>query len=151
MSAFSSVNGSGSMRVSGLVGLLLLASGTAAIGGTPSIPQTMHAIHSDPAGAPGAVKLETVPVPKPADGQVLLRVYAAGTNPVDWAVRTAAPTATPPKSVPMGRDVAGVIVAVGPGVSDFKVGDKVYTALATGGALCRIRGGSCRRTCHKAG
>ena len=94
-----------------------------------------------PTARPGAVKLETVPVPQPAEGQVLLRVYAAGTNPVDWAVRAPAPGASAAAAAPAqraapppGRDVAGVIVAIGPGVSDYKVGDKVYTALAGGGA-----------------
>jgi NADPH:quinone reductase-like Zn-dependent oxidoreductase len=106
----------------------------------PGIPQSMRAIRTD-ASAPGAVKLETVPVPQPAEGQVLLRVYAAGTNPVDWGVRAplppgsqAAATAPPRAAPPPGRDVAGVIVALGPNVSGYKVGDKVYTALAGGGA-----------------
>ncbi len=101
----------------------------------------MRAVRADPGSAAG-VKLDTVPVPQPADGQVLLRVYAAGTNPVDWAVRAPAPAAgaasgaTPPRAAPPpGRDVSGVIVAVGSGVSGYKVGDMVYTALPGGGAF----------------
>jgi NADPH:quinone reductase-like Zn-dependent oxidoreductase len=114
---------------------------TVAMAAAPQIPQVMRAIRIDPTGAPGAVKIETVPVPQPAAGQVLLRVYAAGTNPVDWGIRAPAPGAGPaaaagsPRAAPPpGRDVAGVIAALGPGVTDYKVGDKVYTALAGGGA-----------------
>jgi NADPH:quinone reductase-like Zn-dependent oxidoreductase len=125
-------------------GVLALASllATVAMAAAPTIPQTMRAVRADPAGAPGAVKIDTVPVPQPAAGQVLLRVYAAGTNPVDWAVRPPAPAAVGPAAAtgapraapPPGRDVAGVIVALGAGVTDYKVGDKVYTALPGGGA-----------------
>jgi NADPH:quinone reductase-like Zn-dependent oxidoreductase len=122
-------------------GLIALAFATVAIAATPNIPQTMRAIRTDANGAPGAVKLETVPVPQATAGQVLLRVYAAGTNPVDWSIRASAPTGTSAAPAPSqraapppGRDVAGVIVALGSGVSGYKVGDKVYTALAGGGA-----------------
>jgi NADPH:quinone reductase-like Zn-dependent oxidoreductase len=122
-------------------GLIALVLATATMAASPKIPQTMRAVRTDANGAPGAMKLETVPVPQPADGQVLLRVYAAGTNPVDWGIRAPAPAgsqpapASPPRGAPPpGRDVAGVIVAVGSGVTGYKVGDKVYTALAGGGA-----------------
>jgi NADPH:quinone reductase-like Zn-dependent oxidoreductase len=123
-------------------GLITLACATAALAAAPKIPQTMHAVRADASGGPGAVKIESVPVPQPADGQVLLRVYAAGTNPVDWSVRVppaagngAQPAAPPQRAAPPpGRDVAGVVVALGPGVSGYKIGDKVYTALAGGGA-----------------
>jgi len=122
-------------------GLFALACATVTMAASPTIPQTMRAIRTEANGAPGTVKLVTVPVPQPAEGQVLLRVYAAGTNPVDWSIR--APTAggsqaaaAPPQRAvaPPGRDVAGVIVALGAGVSGYQVGDKVYTALAGGGA-----------------
>jgi NADPH:quinone reductase-like Zn-dependent oxidoreductase len=121
--------------------LIAAAFATASMAAPPNIPQTMRAVRADTNGAPGDVKLETVPVPQPADGQVLLRVYAAGTNPVDWSVRAppaarGPAAAAPPQRAapPPGRDVAGVIVALGPGVSGYQVGDKVYTALAGGGA-----------------
>jgi len=122
-------------------GLIALAFAIVTMAAPPTIPQTMRAVRTDANGAPGGVKLETVPVPHPAEGQVLLRVYAAGTNPVDWSIRAPTPAASqaaaaPPQRAapPPGRDVAGVIVAVGPGVSGYKVGDKVYTALSGGGA-----------------
>jgi NADPH:quinone reductase-like Zn-dependent oxidoreductase len=125
----------------GAGGLIALAFATVTMAAPPNIPQTMRAVRTDANGAPGVVKLETVPVPQPAEGQVLLRVYAAGTNPVDWGIRAPMPSGSPAAAAapqraapPPGRDVAGVIVAVGPGVSGYKVGDKVYTALAGGGA-----------------
>jgi NADPH:quinone reductase-like Zn-dependent oxidoreductase len=123
-------------------GLIALAFVTVAMAAPPNIPKTMRAVRADANGAPGAVKLETVPVPQPTEGQVLLRVYAAGTNPVDWGIRPPTPTGSQTAATsaqraapPPGRDVAGVIVAVGPGVSGYKVGDKVYTALPGGGAF----------------
>src|SRR3984885_11857253 len=122
-------------------GLIALASVTVTMAPPPKISQTMRAVRTDANGAPGAVKLETVPVPQPAEGQVLLRVYAAGTNPVDWSIRAPPPAASQAAAAPAqraapppGRDVAGVVVALGAGVSGYKVGDKVYTALAGGGA-----------------
>ncbi|HEV2702388.1 MAG TPA: NADP-dependent oxidoreductase [Steroidobacteraceae bacterium] len=121
-------------------GLFAAAFATLAMSASPSIPHTMRAIRADAGGAPGAVKVETVPVPQPAEGQVLLRVYAAGTNPVDWGIRvppsaSQAAGASPQRPAPPpGRDVAGVIIALGSGASGYKIGDKVYTALAGGGA-----------------
>jgi NADPH:quinone reductase-like Zn-dependent oxidoreductase len=134
------------MRVTAIALAALIA--TAAFAAERKIPQTMKAIRTDPAGPRGALKLETVPVPRPAEGQVLLQVYAAGTNPVDWGMRAPAPTPAPAAAAPPaapapaapaapsapGRDVAGVVVAIGPGVSGYQVGDKVYTALTAGGA-----------------
>jgi NADPH:quinone reductase-like Zn-dependent oxidoreductase len=136
----------GGFSVKGLLGttraggLVALAFATMTLAAPPHIPQTMHAVRADANGAPGAVRLETVPVPQPGEGQVLLQVYAAGTNPVDWSIRPPAPGRAPSAAPaartapPPGRDVAGVIVALGAGVSDYKVGDKVYTALPGGGA-----------------
>jgi NADPH:quinone reductase-like Zn-dependent oxidoreductase len=145
MVAFNKESLAAAMRVGGVavgVTAVALVLATVAMAAASSIPQTMRAIRIDPTGAPGAVKLETEPVPQPAAGQVLLRVYAAGTNPVDWGVRPPAPAGAPAAAAPRpraapppGRDVAGVIAALGPGVTDYKVGDKVYTALAGGGAF----------------
>ena len=66
--------------------------------------------------------LQTVPTPQPAAGQVLIRVYAAGVNPVDWKRQARIP----------GMDVAGVIDSVGPGVTAFKPGDAVFAFTTSG-------------------
>jgi NADPH:quinone reductase-like Zn-dependent oxidoreductase len=138
MAAFTVKSVRGTIRTGGLIAL---AFATVTMAAAPKIPQTMRAVRTDTNGVPGSVKLETVPVPQPSEGQVLLRVYAAGTNPVDWSIRAPPPggsqaaAAAPQRAAPPpGRDVAGVVVALGPGVSGYKVGDKVYTALAGGGA-----------------
>jgi NADPH:quinone reductase-like Zn-dependent oxidoreductase len=144
MAAITKKSFSQTLRAGAVAGVTI-AFATAAMAAAPKIPRTMRAILTDAAGAPGAVKLETVAVPQPAEGQVLLRVYAAGTNPVDWNIRAPAPAsaatpaaAAPPPMTTLGRDVAGVIAAVGPGVTDYKVGDKVYTALSGGGAYAEF-------------
>jgi NADPH:quinone reductase-like Zn-dependent oxidoreductase len=67
-----------------------------------------------------ALQLQTVPVPTPADDQVLIRVYAAAVNPADW--KSGAPS---DDQIP-GGDVAGVVAALGEGVTGFSIGDPVF-------------------------
>lgn len=66
--------------------------------------------------------LQSVATPKPGAGEVLIKVYAAGVNPVDWKRQARIP----------GFDAAGVVDSVGPGVTAFKAGDAVL-ARVTGG------------------
>lgn len=77
---------------------------------------------------PGGLQLQTVDTPKPAAGEVLIKVYAAGLNPVDWKRLPEAktmPDGSVRAAIP-GFDVAGVVDGVGPGVTSPKVGDAVY-------------------------
>jgi NADPH:quinone reductase-like Zn-dependent oxidoreductase len=86
-------------------------------------------------GASDVVRFDRVPVPTPSNGEVRIRVHAAGVNPADWKVRSGRLQKTFPVSLPYipGRDVAGTIDAVGPGVTRWKVGDQVIAALDGGG------------------
>ena len=75
----------------------------------------------------GPLELTELPVPVLAPGEVLVRVAAAGLNPLDTKIRAgAAAHARHPLPAVLGIDMAGVITAVAPGVTDFKVGDEVY-------------------------
>ena len=67
-----------------------------------------------------ALQLQTAPVPTPAANQVLIRIYAAAVNPADW--KSGAPS---DDQIP-GGDVAGVVAALGGGVTGFKIGDPVF-------------------------
>ncbi len=68
-----------------------------------------------------------VPRPIAGPGQVLVRVIASGVNPIDYKIRTgAAPYAMPALPAILGTDLAGVVEAIGEGVSSFKIGDEVY-------------------------
>lgn len=114
------------------------------------IPSTMRAIRADTSGPAPVMTLQTVAVPNPRGGQVLIRVHAASINPADWqqgqnrGARPGGPAGAAPAARaggPMavrlpGNDAAGVVVALGPGVTEYKVGDKVLAALqpAGGGA-----------------
>jgi NADPH2:quinone reductase len=77
-------------------------------------------------GGPEVLELREVERPQPGPGELLVRVTAAGTNPVDAKLRANGTWAqlTPP--VVIGYDAAGVVEAVGPGVTDFAPGDEVY-------------------------
>lgn len=70
----------------------------------------------------GVIKVQNIPVPEPAAGEVRVKVHAASVNPVDW--KLADRSAKGASSTP-GRDFAGVIDAVGPSVTKWKVGDAV--------------------------
>jgi NADPH:quinone reductase-like Zn-dependent oxidoreductase len=67
-----------------------------------------------------ALQLQTVPVPAPAANQILIRIYAAAVNPADWKGGAASDDQIP------GGDVAGVVAALGEGVTGFRVGDPVW-------------------------
>ena len=85
-------------------------------------------------GGPEVLKLEEVPTPKPAAGQVLVRIHAAGVNPYDTYMRAGTYAVKPPLPYTPGSDAAGVIEAVGDGVKRVKAGDRVYTARTVTGA-----------------
>jgi NADPH:quinone reductase len=85
-------------------------------------------------GGPEVMKLEEVPTPKPAAGQVLVRIHAAGVNPYDTYMRTGTYAQKPALPYTPGSDGAGMIEAVGEGVKKVKAGDRVYTAKTISGA-----------------
>jgi NADPH2:quinone reductase len=89
-------------------------------------------------GAPDVLKLEEAPDPVAAAGQVVIRVKAAGVNPVDTYIRSGAYARKPPLPHFPGMDAAGVVESVAQDVTRFKPGDRVYTFLATGGYAERL-------------
>src|SRR5690349_13446813 len=75
-------------------------------------------------GGPEVEAFLDVPEPTPGEGELLVRVRAAGVNPGDWRLREGAYGAVAPAV--LGREVAGTVAALGPGVSGFAVGDEVF-------------------------
>jgi len=79
------------------------------------------------------MKAEEVPDPVPGPGQLLIRVHAAGVNPVDAYIRAGTYARRPQLPYTPGSDVGGTVEKVGAGVTAFKPGDRVYTQGASGG------------------
>ena len=69
------------------------------------------------------------PCPRPAAGEIVARVYAAGVNPVDWKLREGYLKTMLPRTFPLipGWDFSGVVAATGHGVSRLREGDAVYS------------------------
>ena len=88
---------------------------------------SMRAIVQNAFGGPEVLEVEDRPIPEPTATEVRVRVQAAGVNPVDWKTRAgkgiAAQWGLP---LTVGWDVAGIVDAVGPGVTRFAVGDPVF-------------------------
>ncbi|WP_425647721.1 NAD(P)H-quinone oxidoreductase [Agrobacterium leguminum] len=103
---------------------------------TKTLPETMRFIDLPSHGGPEVMRLSQAPLPKPAKGEVLVKVEAAGVNRPDVAQRQG--IYPPPKdaSLILGLEIAGEVVALGEGVTEFKVGDKVC-ALANGGGYAQ--------------
>jgi len=93
----------------------------------------MKAIIVDRCGEPEVMRMGEVPDPVPSKGQVLVRVHAAGVNPVDTYIRSGLYSQPIPPPYTPGIDGAGVIEAVGPGVKHRKAGDRVYVAWSLSG------------------
>lgn len=87
----------------------------------------MKAIVLHEYGAPNKLKYEDVDDPAPGEGQVLVRLAATSVNPVDYKMRSGEIKAYMPVEFPgiLGRDVAGVIRQLGPGVTGFAEGDRI--------------------------
>ncbi|PYG59382.1 NAD(P)H-quinone oxidoreductase [Rhizobium sp. UGM030330-04] len=96
------------------------------------LPETMRFIDLPSHGGPEVMRLSQAPLPKPEKGEILVKVEAAGVNRPDVAQRQG--TYPPPKDASpiLGLEIAGGVVALGEGVTEFKPGDKVC-ALANGG------------------
>jgi NADPH:quinone reductase-like Zn-dependent oxidoreductase len=75
-------------------------------------------------GGPEKQAFLDLPVPDPGPGELLVRVRAAGVNPGDWRLRAGLYGVSGPAA--LGREVAGTVTALGPGVEGFSVGDEVF-------------------------
>ena len=97
-------------------------------------PARMRAIVQTKYGDAGAIHLDRVDVPEVADGEVRVRVHAAGLDRGTWHLMTGKPYLmriagmgfNGPKDRVLGRDLAGTVEAIGPGVTRFAIGDEVY-------------------------
>jgi NADPH2:quinone reductase len=98
----------------------------------------MKAIRVHEFGPPEVMKLEDVPDPAPGPGQVVVRVHAAGVNPVETYIRSGVYANKPPLPYTPGGDAAGVVAAVGAQVTRWQAGDRVYTAGTVSGAYAQL-------------
>lgn len=93
----------------------------------------MRAVRFHEYGGSDKLVVESLPRPKPKEGEVVVKVLYAGVNPVDWKIRAGYLKDFMPLALPFipGIDFSGSIEEVGPEVSGFKAGDRVF-GIATG-------------------
>jgi NADPH:quinone reductase-like Zn-dependent oxidoreductase len=77
-------------------------------------------------GGPEVIVVEDVPIPSPGSGEVLVQVAATGVGPWDALIREGGSKVAPPPPLTLGSDLSGTVKEVGPGVTEFKIGDEVY-------------------------
>src|SRR5215471_8131852 len=93
---------------------------------------TMKAVVVHQFGGPEVLQYEDAPRPQPKENEILVRVIAAGVNPVDTYVRSGK-FGQPTLPVIPGRDIAGIVEELGPGATKFKKGNAVYGNVNNGG------------------
>jgi len=98
----------------------------------------MKAIRVSQYGGPSVLKLEEIPAPQAGPGQVLVRNRAVGVNPVDTYLRSNTDSRGPKLPYTPGSDAAGVVEAVGAGVTGVKAGDRVYFGGSATGAFAEL-------------
>jgi NADPH:quinone reductase-like Zn-dependent oxidoreductase len=91
-----------------------------------SVKPTMKAIVIHEYGGPEVLKYEDIPRPEPTDDQLLIRVVAAGVNPVDGMVRSGMFKGNRAFPIILGGDIAGVVEKVGSKITKLKAGDPVF-------------------------
>jgi len=91
--------------------------------------KTMKAVCIYSYGGPEVLVYEDAPCPHPGNGEVLIRVHAAGINPVDWKIREGHLKEMLHHTFPLvlGWDVSGVVEGLGSGLTRLKIGDEVYS------------------------
>ncbi len=94
----------------------------------------MKAIRVEQTGAPEVMQWQETGMLTAGDQQVLIRVKAAGVNPVDTYIRAGTQGYSPVLPYTPGLDAAGLIEGIGPGVRDLEVGDRVYISGSLTGA-----------------
>ncbi len=97
------------------------------------LPENMRAIEISKPGGPEVLLPTTRPVPVPGPGEILIRLEAAGVNRPDALQRAGAYAPPPTASDLPGLEGAGVVAAIGPGVSRWQPGDAVCALLPGGG------------------
>lgn len=115
-------------KISVLAGLILLLACGAIYA---QVSQTMQAIQIQQFGGPEVLTLQQLATPRPAADELLIRVHAAGVNPVDTGARSGRSAALTNAVLPYvpGFDVSGVVVATGSAVTRFSIDDPVYAML----------------------
>ena len=98
----------------------------------------MKAIRVHEFGGTEVLRLEDVPEPRAGAGQVVVRVRAAGVNPVDTYIRSGAHAVRPALPYTPGLDAAGEVLAVGEGVARLSAGQRVYTAGSMTGTYAEL-------------
>jgi NADPH2:quinone reductase len=98
----------------------------------------MKAITVHEFGGPEVLRLDEVPDPRPGATQVLVRVRAAGVNPVDVYIRSGAYARRPDLPYTPGSDAAGTVESVGEGVGRFRAGDRVYLDSSVSGTYAEL-------------
>lgn len=83
-------------------------------------------------GAPEVIKIEERPIPQPQPDEVQIKIIGSSINPIDWKLRSGQLKHFLRIEIPaiLGFDICGVVTQVGAGVTDYKVGDSVYTLSA---------------------
>lgn len=89
----------------------------------------MRAMIIEEVGGPEVLKYAEMPTPSPANGEVLIQIAYAGVNPADWKNRQGMLAQYRPYFFPyiIGFDAAGIVVEIGEGVTEFQIGDRVFT------------------------
>ena len=97
------------------------------------LPATMRAIAVSEPGDADKLTVTTIDVPAPADGEVLIKVAAAGLNRADIMQRRGLYPAPPGVSDILGLEISGTVAKIGKGVTEWQIGDQVCALLAGGG------------------
>jgi NADPH2:quinone reductase len=93
----------------------------------------MRAIVVREFGGPDVMKIEDVPPPSAGPGQIVIRIRAIGVNPVDTYIRSGLYARKPSLPYTPHADIAGIVEAIGSGVTKVKPGDRVYAYMVDGG------------------
>lgn len=115
----------------------------------------MKAAQYNSYGSPEVIIINEIPEPVIGKGQMLIEVYAASINPIDWKVRAGYMKDMMPLKFPVtiGGDLAGVVIALGEGVTEFKKEDEIFGSAIVlnggSGAFAQTAAGNTSNIAHK--